>query len=90
MSWFFFEGTLADREAIRRGDPVSEPENTTAVASASVAMHELGIGPAEGERFQTMLKAGEVSFAGIDASDLPIIATRHENSYPNLRLLGKR
>lgn len=89
MTWYFYDDTTTPWDRIRRGHTISEPENVALVAAASAAMAKLGIGPVEGERFQTMLKTGEVSFAGVNENDRPILATQEKDSHPELQLIGK-
>lgn len=90
MTWYFYDDTVTPWERIRRGHEISDPENRAFVDEASVAMAAIGIGPIEGERFQTMLSEGEVSFVGVNVNDRPILATQVERSHPfELKLLGK-
>lgn len=89
MPWFFYDDTITDRATIVRGHTVYEPENVALVEAAANAMEKLGIGPPKGERFQTILKTGEVLFAGLNESDRPILATQSSVSHPALRLIGE-
>lgn len=88
MTWYFYDDTSTPWDRIRRGHEVSDPENVALVEAASAAMERLGIGPSEGERFQTMLNEGEVSFASVNADAPRILATQAEGRHPHLELLG--